>query len=212
MSKMKTGKQMKRGDHEYQFTDKLACCKWFDQRSVTMLFSKKRDFIYLFFSIWWMYLGSMPSWFTIWWIKTTLRCLITKKLPKTIWVVGTQVISEHHQNKKLDQRENISNILSLSICYRIFLNFKIAENVVNTATKKYLTENFHEMDWVWYIFTPCKKRKLFFKTSLLADWKIYLFIVVFSSYSIVKVFIKQNMQNFIIIQWIIQKQSPGGVL
>ena len=37
--KMKPDKEMKRGDHEYQFTDKVACCKWFDRRSVTMLFS-----------------------------------------------------------------------------------------------------------------------------------------------------------------------------
>ena len=49
---MKTGKQMKRGVHEYQFTDKLACCKWFDQRSVTMLFSKKKRFyLFIFFDL-----------------------------------------------------------------------------------------------------------------------------------------------------------------
>ena len=39
MLKMKPEKQMKRGDHEYQFTDKVACCKWFDRRSVTILSS-----------------------------------------------------------------------------------------------------------------------------------------------------------------------------
>ena len=39
MSNWKRDKQMKRGNHEYQFTDKVACCKWFDQWSVTMLFS-----------------------------------------------------------------------------------------------------------------------------------------------------------------------------
>ena len=37
--KRKPDKQMKWGDHEYQFTDKVACCKWFDGRSATMLFS-----------------------------------------------------------------------------------------------------------------------------------------------------------------------------
>ena len=40
MPKMKPDKQMKRGDHEYQFTENVACCKWFDRRSVTMLASK----------------------------------------------------------------------------------------------------------------------------------------------------------------------------
>ena len=39
MPKMKPDKQMKKGDHECQFTDKVTCCKWFDRRSVTMLFS-----------------------------------------------------------------------------------------------------------------------------------------------------------------------------
>ena len=36
---MKPDKQIERGDHKYQFTDKVACCKWFDLRSVTMRFS-----------------------------------------------------------------------------------------------------------------------------------------------------------------------------
>ena len=39
MPKIKPDKQMKRGDHECQFSDKVACCKWFDRQSVTMLFS-----------------------------------------------------------------------------------------------------------------------------------------------------------------------------
>ena len=37
--KIKSTKQIKRGDHNYQFTDKVACCKWFDLRSVKKLFS-----------------------------------------------------------------------------------------------------------------------------------------------------------------------------
>ena len=53
-------------------------------------------------------------------------------------MVGTQVAAEHHQSKKLDQIENIST--SLKICHRISLNFNTAENFVNTATKKDLTE------------------------------------------------------------------------
>ena len=38
MPKMKPHKQIERGDQKYQFTDKVACCKWFDRRSVTMQF------------------------------------------------------------------------------------------------------------------------------------------------------------------------------
>ena len=37
--KIKSARQIKRGDHNYQFTDKDACCKWFDLRSVKKLFS-----------------------------------------------------------------------------------------------------------------------------------------------------------------------------
>ena len=40
MPKMEPDKQMNRGDHEYQFTENVGCCKWFDRRSVTMLASK----------------------------------------------------------------------------------------------------------------------------------------------------------------------------
>ena len=43
MPKMKPDKQMRRGDHEYQFTDRVALCKWFHQRSVTMLCSNIYD-------------------------------------------------------------------------------------------------------------------------------------------------------------------------
>ena len=57
-----------------------------------------------------------------------------------MWLVSTQVAAEHHQNKKLDQRENISTIFNLSICQRIYLNFSTAKNILNTARKKYLTE------------------------------------------------------------------------
>ena len=31
--------RMKRGDFEYLYSDKVACCKWLDRRSVAMLFS-----------------------------------------------------------------------------------------------------------------------------------------------------------------------------
>ena len=51
-----------------------------------------------------------------------------------------QIVAENHQIKKLDQRENISTILSLTICDLISLNFNRAENVVNTAAKKDLRE------------------------------------------------------------------------
>ena len=43
MPKMKPGKQMKRSDHEYQFTEKVACRKWFDWWSVTILLSNISD-------------------------------------------------------------------------------------------------------------------------------------------------------------------------
>ena len=136
---------------------------------------------------------STPSSFTTWCIETTLPCLITKPLSQPIWLVGTQVAAEHHHNKKLDQRENISTILNLIICHRISLNFNTAENVVNIATKKDLTKkSFREMHWVWCIFVPCKRMKLFSKTSFLADSERYLFIVVYFSYSVVEILIKQN--------------------
>ena len=35
----KKNRQIKRGYHEYQFTETVTWCKWFDQWSVTMLFS-----------------------------------------------------------------------------------------------------------------------------------------------------------------------------
>ena len=85
-------------------------------------------------------LVSTPSWFTIWWIRTTLPCLITKQSSHTIWLVGTKVAAKHHQNKKLDQRGNISTIFNLLICNRIYMNFSTAKNILNTARKKYLTE------------------------------------------------------------------------
>ena len=39
MPKMTAGCKMRRGDHDYMYSDKVACCKWFDRRSVLMLFS-----------------------------------------------------------------------------------------------------------------------------------------------------------------------------
>ena len=39
MQEMPVDIQMKRGDIEYLYSDKVACCKWFDRLSVTKLFS-----------------------------------------------------------------------------------------------------------------------------------------------------------------------------
>ena len=39
MPKMNPDKQIKRGDHEYKFIDKVACWKCFDRQSVPILFS-----------------------------------------------------------------------------------------------------------------------------------------------------------------------------
>ena len=39
MPKMVVDRKMRRGDHNYMYSDKVACCKWFDRRSVLMLFS-----------------------------------------------------------------------------------------------------------------------------------------------------------------------------
>ena len=149
----------------------------------------------------------MPTPLTIWCIKATLSCLITKPLSQPMWLVGTKVAAEDHQNKKLDQRGNIS------ICHRISQYFSTAENVVIIATKKNLTE---KHSWnalsVFYVFVPCKRTKLFCKTlSFLAYWKRCIFIVVFSSCSIVKVLTKQNkhakLWNYA-FQWKLQKKSP----
>ena len=38
MPEMTTDRKMKRGDHDYMYSDKVAFCKWFDRRSVLMLF------------------------------------------------------------------------------------------------------------------------------------------------------------------------------
>ena len=153
--------------------------------------------------------------FTIWCIKTTLPCLITKPPSQTVWFGGTQTAAEHHQNKKLDQRENIGAILSLTIC--------IASPWISTQPKtlwmllqrSIWQENFRKINWVWCIFVPCRITNFFSKTSFLADCKRYLFVVVFSSYIIVEVLIKQNKQaklcNYA-FQWSVQKQSPGAVL
>ena len=43
MSRMKPGKHRKKGDHKYQFTKQDACCKYFDQRSLTFLFINISD-------------------------------------------------------------------------------------------------------------------------------------------------------------------------
>ena len=39
MSKMSVDRKMKRGDFEYLYSHNVACCKWLDRHSVTMLFS-----------------------------------------------------------------------------------------------------------------------------------------------------------------------------
>ena len=39
MPEMTANRKMRRGDHDYMYSDKVACCKWFDRRSVLMLFS-----------------------------------------------------------------------------------------------------------------------------------------------------------------------------
>ena len=64
----------------------------------------------------------------------TLPFLITKPSSQPIWLVGTQVVAEHHQNKKLCQRENIGTILSITIYHYTPVSFNTTENVVNTAT------------------------------------------------------------------------------
>ena len=39
MPEMTADRKMRRSDHDYMYSDKVACCKWFDRRSVLMLFS-----------------------------------------------------------------------------------------------------------------------------------------------------------------------------
>ena len=39
MPQMTEDRKMRRGDHDYMYSEKVACCKWFDRRSVLMLFS-----------------------------------------------------------------------------------------------------------------------------------------------------------------------------
>ena len=70
----------------------------------------------------------------------TLPCLITKQSSQHISLVGTEVVAELNQNKKLDQRANSNTIFSLTICHCISLNINTAENLVNTDTKKDLPE------------------------------------------------------------------------
>ena len=152
-------------------------------------------------------LVSTPSWFTIWWIKTTLPCLITKQSSHTIWLVGTQVAAEHQQNKKLDQRENISTDLPsyLSEFQYSRKHFEWYQKEVfdgKTVVKR--TE---------YSAFLCLVKEENWCFLFLADWEIYLFIVVFSSYSTAEVLKnKIYMLNFIFIWLTVQKQLPGGVL
>ena len=40
---MHVSRKMKRGDFEYLYSEKVACCKWLDRRSVTMLFSNVEE-------------------------------------------------------------------------------------------------------------------------------------------------------------------------
>ena len=70
--------------------------------------------------------------------KNTLTLLDYKTIVSTHLI--EQIAAENHQIKKLDQRENISTILSLTICDLMSLNFNRAENVLNTAAKKDLRE------------------------------------------------------------------------
>ena len=39
MPEIPVDRQVKRDDFEFLYSDKVACCKWLDRRSVTMLFS-----------------------------------------------------------------------------------------------------------------------------------------------------------------------------
>ena len=39
MPEMPVDRQVKRDDFEFLYSDKVACCKWLNRRSVTMLFS-----------------------------------------------------------------------------------------------------------------------------------------------------------------------------
>ena len=39
MPKTTADRKMRRGDHDYMYSNKVACCKWFDRHSVLMLFS-----------------------------------------------------------------------------------------------------------------------------------------------------------------------------
>ena len=39
MPELTADRKMRRGDHDYMYSDKVACCKWFTRHSVLMLFS-----------------------------------------------------------------------------------------------------------------------------------------------------------------------------
>ena len=73
-------------------------------------------------------------------------------------------------------------------------------------------KNFRAMHWMWCIFVPCKRTRLFSKISFLADCKRYLFIKLFCSNGIVKVLIKHNKDakhsNYV-FQWNVQKHWRG---
>ena len=39
MPEMPADRKVKRGDFEYLYSDKVACCKWLDRHSATVLFN-----------------------------------------------------------------------------------------------------------------------------------------------------------------------------
>ena len=95
--------------------------------------------VFLFFFFYFMNVACVSTFIVYNMIhQNTLTLLDYKTIVSTHLI--EQIAAENHQIKKLDQRENISTILSLTICDLISLNFNRAENVVNTAAKKDLRE------------------------------------------------------------------------
>ena len=84
--KIKPDKQVKRGDYEYQFIDKVSCCKWSDRRSMTLLFIN---------------ISSMQLKWTVNWrmkrsatIFQSLVQILLKHIVK-VWVTSTWLTKEH---------------------------------------------------------------------------------------------------------------------
>ena len=111
--------------------------------------------------------------------QNDLTCLFTKPSSQPIWLVSTQAAPPEQKagSKRKHQYHFEPNNLPLHPpeCQQSRKRCWVPLQRRTDQT------NFREMHRVWCIFVSCKGTKLVSKTSFLADWKKYRFMVVFFS-------------------------------